>query len=386
MTAGRRTCRRLVAVLTVLLAGSAVAGCGPGGSGENPPAAIRFTAVDLPAGSVPVALAAAGDALLVGVRRDGQPVVPGLLRLGPDASVTELPVEAASPYGRLATWQSIATDGQRIVAVGGERGGAHGHVRWSVWNGSTAGLGEQVQGFSTFGGYAAGDLIGAVLTPEGPMVVGAWESARTGFDVAVWTNDGDVWTRQSSADTALESNDRTLGFPMAATGLQRGVLVAGWQLALDGGRQLPAVWQSSSGNTGWTSAQLPDAGQLGAALAVACWGAECGVAGRVDGKLAVWRLSGGSWVRVAGAPPVAVGDKDKLAPPVEVDGQLVQAVSDGGQIKVARSGGDGWTVRDASGPTGRVTATVRLGDTVYLVAGPDDGSQALWRADVAALR
>jgi len=404
-----RPARLLLVALVLVLVG---VGCGVGGPGE--PAAVRFTAVDLPAGAAPVVLSAAGDALLIGVRRDGQPVVPGLLRLRPvgdtphpgpvgdtphpgpvgdtphpgsDGAVTEVAVHGASPYGVLATWRSIASDGDRMVAIGGERGGAHGHVRWCVWTGSAAGITEQVQGFSTFGGYEAGDLVDAVLTPVGPALIGSWASAKVGFDVAVWTADGETWTRQSSAGTALESDADTLGFPMAAAALQQGMLVAGWQLALDaGGRQQPVVWRSSSGNTGWATSRLPEAGKAGAAVAVRCWGSVCGVAGRVDGQLAVWRLADGGWVRIAGAPPIAVGDRDRLAAPIEIDGKLTQLVSDRGQVKIAVAGGDKWTVRAAAGPTGTVTAVTTVGDTIYLLAGPDENTQTLWRADLASIR
>jgi hypothetical protein len=371
----------------VLVMALVLGACGLGGSDE--PAAVRFTAVDLPAGAVPVALSAAGDALLIGVRRDGQPVVPGLLRRGPDGATADLAVNAATPYGLLATWHSIASDGDRVLAIGGERGGAHGNVRWSVWTGSatgTAGVTEERQGFSTFGGYGAGDMIDAVLTPTGGALVGTWESAQVGFDVAVWTADGAVWTRQSSAGTALENSKDSLAFPVAATALDQGILVAGWKLALDaGGRELPVVWRSTSGSTGWSSSPLPDAGQAAAAMSVRCWGTTCGIAGRVDGKLAVWRLADGTWTRLAGPPPVAVGDRDRLTAPIEVDGHLAQVVSDGGQVKIARADGDKWTVRATAGPTGTVTAVTTVGDSVYLLAGPDENTKTLWRADLTAV-
>lgn len=401
----RRRLARLLATLVLLL--TATGACS-GGGGE--PASVPFTRVDLPGGAMPVVLAPAGDTLLIGVRRDGQPLVPGLLRRAPDGSLDEVPVQAASPYGVLATWRSITTAGGQVVAVGGERGGAHGHVRWSVWRGAAgpssstgppgaarppgsggsggdgSGLQEQVQGFSVFGGYEAGDLVGAVLTPPGPVIVGGWASARLGFDIAAWTTGGDTWTRQSSAGTALESGPDTLNFPMSAAELGPGVVVAGWRLALDaGGRQLPAVWRSAAGATGWSVAELPDAGAAGSALAVACWDSGCGVAGRVDGALAVWRLVNGAWTRLDGLPRVAVGDLDRPAAPVEAGGQLVQALSDGGLVRIARTGGDGWTVRPAAGPAGTVTAAARAGDSLYLLAGPDPDHQTLWRAPLATL-
>jgi hypothetical protein len=375
-------------LLVVALVMVATGGCGVGVGDE--PVMVPFTAVDLPSGAKPVALSEAGDTLLIGVRRDGQPAMPGLLRRGPDGVVTDIAVHAVTPYGLVATWHSIVSNDQRILAIGGERGGAHGNLRWSVWTGSatgTEGITEQRQGFSTFGGYGAGDLIDAVLTPVGGVLIGSWESAQLGFDVAVWTTDGEVWTRQNSAGTALESGQHLLGFPMAATALEQGILIAGWQLPLDAdGHQQPVVWRSTSGNTGWTKSLLPDAGQTGAALAVRCWSTACGVAGRLDDKLAMWRLADDAWVRLAGVPPIAVRDRERLTAPIEIDERLVQVVSDGGQVRIARADGDGWTVRAAAGPTGTVTAVTRVGNTIYLLAGPDEPTQTLWRTDIASIR
>ncbi|PRY35150.1 hypothetical protein [Umezawaea tangerina] len=373
--------RVLAVVVAVLVAGCTAA---PGGTGSAGPAPVVLTKVELPAGSVPVVLAAAGDALLVGVRRDGQSVVPALLRRGADGAFTDVPLTAATPYGMLATWYSLAVDGDRVLAIGGERGGAHGNVRWSAWTGTTAGVSEKLQGFSVFGGWGAGELNDAVWTPAGPLLVGTWQSLKVGSDVAVWTADGDTWVRQSSAGTALENTPESLGFPLAATTTGPGVLVAGWRLA--GGKQEPAVWRSTSGNTGWTAAALPDAGTTGAAVAVRCWDGACGASGWVDGKLAVWKVTDGAATRLSGAPPIAVGDRDRLAAPVDVDGRLTQFVADGGRVQVAQADGAGWTVRDVSGPSGAVTAVVRVGDVVYLVAGADDSSRTLWRVDAAALR
>jgi len=381
----------LIAVaLTLVLAGcdpDGSSGPVPGGSPASGGSAVPFTAAELPSGSVPVTLAVAGNAVLVGVRHDGQPV-PGLLRRGSDGATTEVPVRAATPYGELAVWRSIASDGDRAVALGGERGGAHGHVRWSVWSGSMAGLAEQRQGFSVFGGYEIGDLVDMVLTPAGPVVVGAWASARLGFDVAVWTVSGDTWTRQSSAGTALESTEQAQGFPMAATASGQGILVAGWQVThgAGAGGQQPVLWISSSGATGWAKTVLPDAGRAGAAVAARCQGSVCGVAGWVDGSLAVWRSDGGAWSRLGGVPPVAVGDKDRLVAPLEVGGRTVQVMSDGGQVKIASGDGGAWAVRAAARPSGTATAAVVVGDTLYLLAGPDEDSQRLWHADLAAIR
>ncbi len=364
----------------------AAAGCSKDSSGPSAPAGVTFTKVDLPAGGVPTMVAPSGDTLLIGTRRDGQAQIPGMLRRGPDGTVAEIPSEAVSPYGKIARWFSIISDGKQIVAVGGENGGAHGNVRWSVWTGGLTSLTEKAQAFTTFSGYGSGELTDAVLTPAGPAIVGTWQSAKAGYDVATWTPTGEDWNRQESAGTGLESTLDALGFPTAATALGQGILVAGWELtSKPGSGPTPAVWRSQAGVTGWTKSELPDAGKDAAAMSVLCWESACGIAGRVDGKLAAWRLSGDSWTRIPDAPAVPVSDKDHLAAPLRVDGQLTLAVSEGGQVKVARTDGTKWTVRAASGPTGTVVSTAMVGDAVYVVAGPDDTHLTLWRADAAAL-
>ena len=358
--AGMRSWFAVLAVVLVL------AGCG-----VDEPSGPAFTPVALPDGAVPETLTAFGDGLLIGVRQDDRP---GLVRLDADGTIAEIPVHAASGYGREAMWYSIATDGGRILAIGGKRGGAHGNVRWSVWTGDATGLTEKAQVFSTFGGLGAGDLIDAVLSPSTAALVGTWSSGSAGLDAAVWTAAGDVWTRQPSAGTSLESTRESLKFPMAATALADGALVAGWQLA-DGGTQLPTVWRSAAGVADWTMSSLPDAGEAGTAVAVRCCERTCGIAGRVDGSLAVWRFADETWTRLADEPRIPVADDDQLAAPFEVDGHLTQVVSDGKGVRIATHDGTKWTVESATGPTGEITAATTVGDTIHLLAGDE-----LWRA------
>ncbi|MPZ81847.1 MAG: hypothetical protein GEV28_16180 [Actinophytocola sp.] len=319
-------------------------GCGADSTDE--PGPVRFTRVVLPAGGTPEVLAGTGDTLLIGVRREGAQVVPGLLRRGPDGKIAEIAVHPGTPYGREAFWYSLTTDGERIVAIGGKRGGAHGNVRWSAWTGSDAGITEKEQAFSTFGGLGAGDLTAAVHTPAGPMLVGTWESEQVGLDIRIWTQDGDLWLRGPAAGTALENRRESLKFPMAATALRQGILVAGWELS--GGKQRPVVWQSGAGNTGWTMTALPDAAAPGVAVAARCWESACAIAGRVDDKLAVWSLTDGRWARLAGVPAVAVADDEKLAAPVDVDGRPTQVINDGDAVRIAFPDRDGWTVRSVA--------------------------------------
>ncbi|MDQ3402380.1 MAG: hypothetical protein M3548_03170 [Actinomycetota bacterium] len=350
--------------------------------GDTGPDTVTFAAVDLPDGSSPVTMAVTGDDVVVGVRREGQPTVPGLLHRGADGALNEIPVRAASPYGQLARWVSLSIVDSRVVALGGERGGAHGNVLWSVWGGSLAeGIEEQPQGFSTFGGYGAGDLVGAVQTPEAALLVGSWEGRRVGMDAAVWTPDGDTWNRRSSAGTALESTPDALAFPTSAAAHRSDVLVAGWELA---GTPVPVVWRLTGGE--WTKTALPDAGSNGAASAIRCQDNECAVSGRVDGKLALWRLTDERWERVGGAPPVEVNDKDKMTAPIWIDGHVTHVYTDDGRGTIAQHRDGNWVVRQMTGPAGTVTDVISVGNSVYVLAGQDENDQTLWRADITTPR
>ncbi|HEX6359188.1 hypothetical protein [Actinophytocola sp.] len=347
---------RLLPVLTAVLL---LAGCGAEASAKAP-----FTAVVLPSGAVPVRIAAAGDVLYVAVSKDGKP---GMLRYE-KGRATEISLTPATPYGRMAEWQSLAADGTEIVAVGSKTGGAHGNPRWSLWRTKGTGLAEQPQKFSAFGGYGAGSLVDVVLPTTGPLLVGVWQSATTGSDVAVWTTDGTLWNRQSSAGTPLESTQDSLKFPLGATAHGADALIAGWQFAE--GRQQPVVWTLRDGVA--TLTPLPDAGKNGMAITVSCTD-TCAVAGRVDGSLAIWRQSGNAWRRVSDVPDVPVGDHERPVPPV---GDTL-VYSDRSVVRVATLGGD---ASDAAGPTGVVTAITRVHDTTYVLAGPDKDNQTLWRA------
>ena len=350
----------MAAVLVV-----ALGACAP-----TPPEGVAFTRVDLPAGTVPQTVTAAGDDVLVGVRRDESP---GLVKEGGG----EIALHGTTPYALAANWYAVTVDGDRLLAVGGERGGAHGNVRWSVWTGTGDELTEQPQGFSVFGGWGAGELVDAVFTADGPVLVGSWQSDAAGLDIATWTTDGTTWTRQSSTGTALASTAVSPGFATSATAFGKGALVAGWRL--DGG-QRPVVWTSGSGARDWTATALPDAGKSGGAVAARCAGETCLVSGWVDGALALWRLDGGTWSRIPGVPSVPVADDAPLPAPVEVGGRLVQVASDDDRVVLLTRDGDQWTRRDARGPAGQVVDAVVAGGALHVLTRSE-----VWRVDTGSL-
>jgi hypothetical protein len=351
-------------------------------AGEGPP--VAWAEVDLPTDSEPVVLAKKGSDLLIGLRHRGAKVVPELMVRTADGRQTAVPVQPISPYAFEAVWQSIATDGTRILALGGARGGAHSNTRWTVWSGTAAGLREQPQEFNTFGGQTAGALFSAIITPTGSALLGSWGSDQTGLDAAVWLAKGDKWIRQSSAKTALQSTPGLLVGPSFGTVSGEGIVLVGSQvrLAPDTVQQEAAVWRSTELNRGWSRVALPDPGDRSQAVTAGCSATSCIVSGYADGQLAMWQLEGSEASRLQGIPRAAVGDKDRLPPPIAHNGQIIQVVAESGKVKVISGHGATWTVQGSTGPTGAVTDAVLVGNALYLIAGPANGPAELWRTDL----
>lgn len=311
---------------------------------------VAFTAIDLTA--TPEALAPHGDALLIGTRPSDHPE---LVTRARDGVITNIKLTPATPYGKEAHWYSLTSDGNSVFGVGGERGGAHGNVRWSAWTGDHRQITEMPQGFSTFGGYGAGELNAVVSTRTGPLIIGSWQSAKAGLDIATWTYSGETWSRQPSAGTLLESSQEMLRFPLAATSTPNGgALVVGWQHG--SGTSSAAVWEFDG--SAWTTSTLPDGD---AALAASCFDGTCHVVGRGKGKLAWWK--GPNWTKVP-TPDVPVGDSDDLAPPVPVNGTPTLVIDHNGVKLVSEK-----DERSADGPTGKVSAAAAAGGQVFVIAG-----------------
>jgi hypothetical protein len=375
--------RRVVvaALATVLVAGACSGGpdnsddSGTTRTGEP----IAWTQVQLPAGDEAVALTPDGDQLLVGLRHPGARPVPRLMVRSADGRLTPVPLQPKSPYAYEATWLSLVTDGGWILAIGGAPGGAHSNTRWTVWTGSTKGLVEKPQSFNTFGGWGAGNLLDAVATPAGTALVGSWGSDKAGLDAAVWLPSGERWVRRPSAGTALESTSKLLVSARSATAAGDGLVLPGSQVTLGDGfvKQQAAVWRSTSLNQGWTRVELPEPGDRSEAIRARCTADDCLMSGYADGELALWRLDGGTASRLPGLPPVAVGDKDDVPAPIDVDGTVLQIVGDNGKVKVLTGKDDQWTVHESTGPSGPVVDALRLNNTLYLIT-----ATTLWTAEV----
>ena len=382
---------RRAAVVLLLVATAALGACTStegGGSATttttaNPGPTLTWSVVPLPAGVETRTLTTMGDRLLVGGLKAGDtPETPSPAMLTIDAAGTQTPVplNPQSPYAPVARWYSVATDGTRIVAIGGANGGAHANVRWTTWSGTLAGVDELPQSFYAFGGWGAGELVDAVITPGGEALVGSWGGAKAGLDAAVWTFADRVWTRQDPAGTALESTATVLVGPRGATRDGDGILVAGSALHLDEGvRQTAAVWRSAGVNSGWHRIDLPDVGNHSEAVAARCGDATtpngCVVAGQVDERLAVWAVDGDHATRLTGIPDLAVGDQDVVPAPV-TSGSTTVLVSPNGATAalLSRAGGSAWA--QSAGPAGRPVAAAMVGDRLYVATRPPAGGAA----------
>ncbi|MGD9531032.1 hypothetical protein [Pseudonocardia sp.] len=383
------TGRPLLALLLVL----AVAACTPtpgagAGDGETstgpavPQAdALVSTRVGLPAGALPELAVPWDGALLVGVVREDQEPRPALLRVTGERSA-EVPLVAATGYGRSASWVALAVDGERILGVGADRGGAHGNPRWSVWTGDADGVQEREQAFSTFGGWGAGELVDAVARPDGDALVGSWQGDVAGLDVAVWTRSGEEWTRSPSTGTSLQGTRASVVAALAVAGAPDGLIITGWVYGTaPGGTQAPVVWRAPEPGGPWTREALPAAGGRGSAMAVRCTdgGADgtCVVAGQVDGNLALWRsVAEGGWIRVPGLPSLPVDESVRLPAPLLRPDGVDQVVTDEGRPAVLSVAWDGQParLRPVDGPQAAPVAAAAVDGRLYLVTGTVPGT------------
>ena len=350
---------------------------------NGPP--LTWSKVLLPPDVRPVTLTASGPGLLVGGFAGSRQVKPWLLRIAPDGSSSEVRLIPHSGYAFDARWQSIASDGDRIIAVGGASGGAHFNTRWTTWAGTNAGGTEIPEPFDTFGGWGAGDVIGPVLTSAGPAIAGSWEGAKAGLDAAIWLPVGGRWVRQSSAGSALESTREVLVGARSATSTGAGILLSGSAVHLSDGkvRQSAAVWRSERVNGGWARVDLPDSGASSEAVSAHCGGPNCILAGYVNGALALWRLSRAAAAPIPDVPHVVSNPGSPIPAPMVAGARIIEVVSAGPDVVVLTGGDHEWT--RSKGPAGEATSSALIGGWVYVIAEQAAGSAVLWRCPVKDL-
>ena len=259
------------------------------------PKADRWQPVDLPGAGRVVTLTATDEGLLVGRYDAGARERASLTVVGPDGGSRPVAMETRWEWaGREAELLSVSEREGEVVAVGGHRAGAHGNVRWTVWSGDLDEVVEQPQRFEVFGGWDAGGLTGTALSQGGPVILGSWAArSRQGLDVAVWTRDGDRWSRPARPGTPLAASATRQPSPGAVTDLPDGDLLAvGWVTVLgDRIRDEAVVWTAADPAGPWREVSLPSTGGgTQRPMAVDCAADHCVVAGSSDTDVVLWRV------------------------------------------------------------------------------------------------
>jgi hypothetical protein len=353
----------------------------PGPTTTATPVGLSGLHVDtLPGDLQPSALTISGGSLVVVGHRPSAAGRAPAAAIVADGGARSVPVRPASPYGAVADLVSVATDGSQLAALGAARGGAHANARWTIWTGTTQRLVDRPQTFETFGGWSAGSLTGVVGTPDGPRVVGSWQG-RSGLDIAVWRPDGERWVRVDSGGTPLANSAKFQVSGRSVAPTEHGMIITGSLVDLSGGvRQSAAVWMSAGSDRDWRLIRLPEPGRRSEALSARCTAGTCWVAGHVDGRLAVWRVSADGADRDTAVPEIAIDDSGPLPRVAGAAPAPVVAFSANGRVALlARSSGT-WTVR--AGPTGALVAAAEVRGRIYLAASGAPDRSELWSADL----
>ena len=359
--------RRLLAVLSVAVL---LAGCV-----APPQPNIRLQWLDVTrAGVVPAALVAvASDLVVAGTDATGEaPAV--VLQAG-----GSVPLVPSEPYAASARIVSGASAGGVLYLIGGRAGGAHGNVRWTVWDGPVAGpVTSRPQEFFTFGGQDEGPLLGTVIVDGHPIVVGS-RGGAAGPNAALYAADGPIWHQLDTPSALQSARGLVLGFT-SVTAVGSTIVIAGDSVqATDAGVvQTPALFVGAVGGV-WRRIDLPvptATTGLRHATGVACAGTTCWVAGWAKNPI-VWEVSladGSVGPTTAFLGDVAGAD-DPSALLTIVDGRpLLVTNASTPAAEVMCTGG--WTTVKAPA---RATAAAGLGSDAYLAAGDH-----LWRATVPA--
>lgn len=351
--------------------GLMVAGC------VAPPATtpvLAWTDVT-PAGVVPATVASTAAGLLI-AGTDASESAPAVMK--PDGSLVTL--NPTEPYAQTAQISAVASSGDQLYLLGGRSGGAHGNVRWTVWDGPVAGpVTSRPQEFFTFGGHDAGPLLGVVMASGQPVIVGS-RGDEGGPLAALYMASGETWQQLDTPALLRSGMGGILGFTAAAgTGDQ--VVIVGDVVTADatGTVQTPTLFHGTVGGT-WTKVDLPvpapRAPGLSHATAVACTLDSCWVAGWSGGPMA-WHVSlvDGSVLAMSSLTGDAPKGTDPTALVTLVDGRPI-VLTNAATPTIAVGCHATWTTFPAPRAATAVTA---VGSDLYVVAG---AAPRVWHATI----
>lgn len=321
-----------------------------------------------------LALVADGSDLVVGrekVTATGQFV----LDVQQGGNSRRVPIRSSPDgYGYQAQLHSVSARDGALVVLGGVRAGAHGNVRWSVWRGSLDGISEQPQLFDTFGGYGAGDLVGAAVTTAGPMIIGSWSNPTgLGMEVTSWIPQGQKWVRSTDPVVAA-ATATTLPTAAAVTSTDAEYVVAGsithllpklWEE--------PVVWRADRPRGPWRQISLPLPAETASAraLALSCSVDHCAVVGRAGRDTYHWRLElNDHRVGPSGRPTRAL---DGLDEPGRAAPVLVAATGSSDVVTATAAG----TTRTAIVEGSHVTVVESVPGAAVAIAAPSSGQVEL---------
>lgn len=342
--------------------------------------------VTLSGALTPVTLAVDGNTVLIGAHSNQRPH-PRILAGTGATALREVPLTPRSPYAFEGRWfQIISRDGD-IDGIAGARGGAHGNYRWTTWSGSRDGVAEQEQPFGVFGSYGAGDLSGMAYAGGSPVVLGAWQSDRTGLDIATWSRSGARWARQQSTGTPLGSTPQELVGATAIASRGEGLALSGSVTRLAPGSVTvePSLWTSSDGDGPWSRVDLsytvPPKGQtLVEAQATTCSRQRCVVSGVNGGWFTFWEMTADTISTPPGIPEVELTENASVLAPVTLAGTDIFVVPTADGSTVLQRDAEAWSVGD--GPSGSPVSAIVHGDELWLVTTDAQGTGTLWRSRV----
>ena len=378
-------CRRGIAV--ALLIATCAAACTSGTAGTPAAPVISGTgtggwSVVTPPGLEPTALTTVDEVVLVGGASANQQPRLAVRRSG---SWEQLKVSPSTGYGKQATLVHLAADRDgRVVAVGTATGGAHLNPRWTAWIGTIdGGVVEEPQTVETFGGPDAGGITG-VTGGADPLVIGTWSLSAGGLTVAAWRHIGTVWEREA-ASRALSGTGDAQTTATAAASTTAGSVIVGLQTSLSGGtiHQQGVAWTRPRDSSIWTRTDLDASPADSAATDVACGDDSCVIVGRLDDRMAAWRLVGSTVTPLTGVPERQV-DRFAGQPRVAVHGApgvtaIAAPAADGSStllISADGTAGGGWRTIDA--PAGEIRQVTLTGDGVQLLVRQQDDRQVVY--------